>query len=251
MNRWNHVNFLVALLLIVGSGMPSLSKPLIAAGTASVTKQQANFTKHGPLVEPMKDGSELIDQMRAHAEHINDYSLEFEMTVFKKGSTVKEKGIFQFKKPRQIRLEETGEYKNGAVAVIGADGKARGHYGGALRFAKITLSPDDPQLKAANGYPLKDADFLSLTNYLKRLVSEGARSRVSEQPVAVDGLNQPAVILEIYRPDSPHAVLKRVFVNPSTWLPTRWDDLDYADPSMSQWKNVKMNSGLSDDLFKM
>jgi outer membrane lipoprotein-sorting protein len=189
--------------------------------------------------------------MHQRAQQISDLTLEFEMIVFKKAETVREKGKFCYKKPRLIRMEEVGEYKNGAVAVISADGKARGHYGGAMKFVKLTLSPDAPELKAANGYPLKDADFLSLTNYLKQLLAAGNKSRVSEQPVSLSGISQPVVVLEIYSAHESQNVLKRIFVNPETHFPVRWDDFDYPDQSSTTWNNIKVNTGLSDKLFSM
>lgn len=238
----------------VAASIPNLvqAKQLIAAGGSSIGKQQSNFSPRGPLVEPMRDARALIEQMHERALTISDYSLDFEMTVFKKtGGTVFEKGNFYYKKPGLIRLEETGDYKNGAVAVIGADGKARGHYGGAMRFVKLTLAPNAPELHAANGYPLNSADFLSLTVYLKRLLSEGDKARVSEHAQLVDGLPQPSLVLEIFRPGEPNLVIKRIFINPANDLPLRWDDYDYPSQSITVWKNVKINCGLSSRLFEI
>jgi len=58
-------------------------------------------------------------------------------------------------------------------------------------------------------------------------------------------------VLEIYGAADPENVLKRVFVDAKTKLPVRWDDYDYKTPCSSTWKNVKLNAGLSDELFKL
>lgn len=234
-------------ILTLSNAMASETKPSIAAGT----NQVSNFTAAGPLVESMKDGSAFIDRLIHRTADLRDYSTEFELTVFKKSSTVNEKGEYSFKKPNLIRMEETGDYKNGSVAVLGKDGKARGHFGGPLKFLKGTISPDSSELRAANGYPLKNSDFYSLASYLKKMLSEGCKSRVNEQPVLVDSLSHPVYVLEMYKSNETGKVQKRIFFEPASLLPLRWDDFDYAYPSMTFWRNVRINIGLSDNVFQM
>ena len=110
-----------------------------------------NFNQAGPMLPAMKDGQALISTMCADAEKLNDYSLVFETIIFKKGESISEKGNLYFKKPKLMRLEETGDYKKGSVAVLGKDGKVRAHAGGLIKFVTLTMDPSDKQLNAANG----------------------------------------------------------------------------------------------------
>lgn len=210
-----------------------------------------NFNKTGPMLPLMKDGQALVSAMCADALKLNDYSLVFETITFKKGETISEKGNLYFKKPKLMRLEEIGDYKKGSVAVLGKDGKVRAHAGGLIKFVTLTLDPSDKQLDAANGDRMEDSDFVSLSNVLRDRLKQGQLARVSDKPVSAPGVSQPTLVLEIYKASDPKSVLKRVFVDPKTNLPVRWDDYDYKDPCSSTWKNVKANTGISDDLFKM
>lgn len=238
---------LVASSLLAVSVAPSIALP----ATSEEVKAKRNFTPHGQLVEEMKDGEAFIHNMHKEANQLNDYTLTFEMRTFKKHETVVEGGKLYFKKPKLMRLEETGEFQKGAVAVIGKDGKARAHPGGISKFVTLTLSPDNKMLNAANGDRLEDCDFVSLALMLKGHLERGAQSRVSAKPVTASGLTEPVHVLEVFRPNNPKDVIKRVYVDPKSHLPVRWDDYDYKDPCLSTWKDVKTNVGLADDLFKL
>jgi outer membrane lipoprotein-sorting protein len=213
--------------------------------------QIENFSEQGPLLEGMIDGRQMVDAMHQHASELNDYSLGYQVTVFKKQSTVKEKGNLYFKKPQMLRLEETGQYKKGSVAVIGKDGKARAHAGGFTKFITVTLAPDDDELVASNGEAMKDSDLASQGATLQNLLKQGVKARASKKPIAVKGVTDPTYVLELYRAETPQRVLKRIFLDPITFLPVRWDDYDIADPSVSTWTNVKTNIGLKDQLFTL
>jgi len=213
--------------------------------------QVDNFTDKGPILESMVDGHHIVDAIYKHTNELNDYSLVFEMTVFKKSSVVNERGNLYFKKPQLLRLEETGQYKTGSVAVIGKDGKAHAHLGGVAKFITMTMDPDDKQLRASNGDALKESDLASLGVLLKNLLRQGLKSRVSEQPLTMKGVNEPTYVMELYHPENPELVAKRIWVDPNTYLPVRWDDYDFKDPSASVWRNVKTNIGLKDDLFTL
>jgi outer membrane lipoprotein-sorting protein len=209
-----------------------------------------NFNSQGPFVKGMQDGKSVIAEMVKAAQNLNDYSLTFETITFKKNDSISERGNLYFKKPKLMRLEETGEYKNGSVAVLGKDGKVRAHAGGLVKFVTVTMDAGDKELNAANGDRMEDSDFLSLANVLRDRLKLGQSARVS-QPADAPGLGERTLVLEIFKPSEPDTVLKRIFVNPRTYLPVRWDDYDYKSPCSSTWKNVKANTGLSDDLFKL
>ncbi|MFX6182587.1 hypothetical protein ABTF56_19925, partial [Acinetobacter baumannii] len=85
--------------------------------------------------------------MHKHANQLTDYSLVFEMLVAKKNSVVNERGNLFYKKPGLMRLEETGQYQKGSVAVIGKDGRAKAHLGGMAKFITMSMSADDKQLR--------------------------------------------------------------------------------------------------------
>jgi Outer membrane lipoprotein-sorting protein len=239
--------FLIAIMSFsLNESLAPLTLPCLAKA-----REVVNFNSAGPLLKNMKEGSALIDTMVQKAEALNDYSLVFETITYKKGETIQEKGKLWFKKPKLMRLEEIGDYQKGSVAVLGKDGKVRAHAGGLIKFVTLTLSPDDKQLDAANGDKMEDSDFISLANILKKRLKQGNLARVSEAPVTAAGVERETLVLELYKADNPKLVLKRIYVDPKSALPVRWDDYDYATPCSSTWTDVKANTNLSDDLFKM
>lgn len=241
-------------LIIVAITVGILASEPVAQAAAPLSEEELHrqhFNANVQLVERMIDGESLINSMIEEAERLEDYSLVFETRTFKKSSTVIEGGNLYYKKPKLMRLEETGEYNKGSVAVIGKDGKARAHSGGVTQFVTLTLSPDSKMLDAANGDRMEDSDFLSLARNLKERLKQGQASRVNREPVTAGGVNEPTFVLEVFHPNNPKLVLKRIYVDPKTKLPVRWDDYDYKDPCLSTWKNVKKNIGLSDNLFKL
>ena len=248
-------NLITSLCLIaaisqvtLGSISPLSARPLpktqILASIASLPQ--------GPFIVEMQDGKEFIESMCQAADNLNDYSFQFEMTVYKLNGEQKEAGNFYFKKPRLIRLEETGNFKKGAVAVLQRDGKVRAHLGGALGFFVVTLTPESDYLRSANEYPLVASDFISLAQFLKNWLKEGMISRVTEKPVLLNGYINKVHVIEMYKQNNPHEVHKRVFVDEITKLPVQWYDFrDGRLWSKSLFKNVKTNTGLEDTLFNI
>lgn len=243
--------FLVALFLAAAAALPVSMGDSVVMAISNSDGRPANFSEKGPMFEGMIDGSSVIQSMYEKADKIKDYSCNFEIDVFKKSTTVREKGKFYFKKPRMMRSEEHGEYHPGAVVVFRRDGTVRAHYGGWMKIFTATVDPNDSRLLASNGYPMKGTDFLSLAAFLKNWLAEGIKSRITPDPVAVEGISKKVLVLEMYRPSKPQFVLKKVYLDPATLLPMRWDDHDYANPSLSKWTDIKTNLGLSDDLFDL
>ncbi len=238
------------LIGLMASFFPLL--PAFAGAPLSESARQSiNFNPQGQLSASMKDGAAFIDLMTKEVDKLNDYSLLFETKSFKKKSSVTEAGKLYFKKPKMMRIEETGEFNKGSIAVIQKDGKARAKGGGLTGLLVLTLKPEDKLLDAANGDKMQDSDFASLVRILKERLKAGQEARVTEKPMTVAGVSEPAYILEIFKASEPKLCLKRIWVHPTSYLPVRWDDYDYPDPCLSTWKEVKGNIGLSEDLFKL
>lgn len=221
----------------------------------------SDFDAKGPFQSEMVDGAWIIEKMIKEADSLKDYSLVFETKTFKGKETISERGKLSFKKPKLMRLEEIGDYKKGSLAVLGKDGMVRAHAGGLIKFVTLTMRPDDKQLDAANGDKMEDSDLASLANLLGRRLKEGNLSRVTAKPVTCNlgsgagsgsgSGSGSAYVLELFHKSNPTVCLKRVYVDPRTYLPLRWDDYDYKTPCTSKWFDVRTNIGLSDDLFKI
>jgi hypothetical protein len=240
-----------AALLVALYGFIS---PLIdASARKNPAVQAASVLKVANPVGDTKDGSDTVDAFHSAASNLNCYSFNYAMTSFKDKSPTLETGTFYFKKPHMMKIRITAGPKKGSEAVLGPDGKVRGHLGGALSFFKATLSPDSDMLRSGNGYPMVDSDFLSLVDYLKGMLKKGDRSRVTVQPVAVDSLPKKVLVLDMYRSGaSGDEVLKRIFLDPDTHLPLLWHDFAAGVMySESSWSDIKPNLDLPDSFFKL
>lgn len=246
---------LTAVLSLFLAGPPAGSATAAAHSHPALDSHRQKVTvaglPQGPLIVEMVDGGELVDQMCKAARDLSNYSFQSVMTVYKKHGPVKEVANFYFKKPRLIRVEVTAGEKKGALAVLRADGKVRAHLGGLLKLFVVTLDPHAAELNSANGYPMVDSDFLSIAEFLQNWLKQGIRSRVSADPMQLDGSNMPVYVLEMYKGNDQRRVLKRVFVDAKTYLPVEWYDYQGAELwSKSVFKNVRTNIGLKDDLFR-
>jgi outer membrane lipoprotein-sorting protein len=204
------------------------------------------------VVERTVEGSEFIQEMANAASQLKGYSFNYETTVFKGSKTIDQQGSFWFKAPpRMLRVEMTGNYKHGAVAALGPDGKIRGHLGGLLGAVTITIAPNSDMLLGANGYPLLDSDFASMSTVIKGFISQGCKAKVSDHPVSVEGQTKKVYVLEIMRPNGTD-LYKRAYIDPQTLLPLEW--FDYQDGKLfarTVWKDLKIDPGIKDDLFKI
>lgn len=237
-----------------GGLLLALALTLANVTSAACAREVENFSPDGPVASNMQEsaGESAINNFTRTAEALDDYSLIFEAITFKKNhGTIEEKGKLFFKKPHLMRLEEIGDFQKGSIVVIGADGKAHARGGGLARFITLTLDPKDKQLNAANGDRMIDSDFASLAHTLAGRLGKGQKARGAAGSVTISGAKKAAEIVELYEQASPARVLKRIYFDPHSHLPLRWDDYDYAMPCSSTWSEVKLNPGLSADLFKL
>jgi len=236
-----------ACLLVFGAG------PMNAATKEKGAQSRADAGKDylAMLVKeaPMTDGADFINRMQTAADSYQSYYFDYKMTAFKKG-TVVEEGKFWFKKPRLIRLEETGSYKKGCIAILMPSGKVKARGGGALSMFTIDLPPQSNMLRSANGYPMILSDLSSLAKALKDFLAEGKSSKVTEAPVQISSQDEKVFILDVYQEPS-HQIYKRVAVDSKSTLPVEWWDYEAGKlVSHSIWKTFKGNIAIADNLFE-
>ncbi len=260
-----------ALTIAITLAVSTLTASALNSGEAFASGKSANSTKpnlkqnskkvsmlnDAPVSEDKdsKDSKEMIDgkafvqDMLEAADRYNDYSFNYTMKVYKKSKPIVEEGVFTYKKPGLIRLEETGQYKKGAVAVLGPDGKVRAHLGGMLKSFVAELPADSGMLRSANGHPMVQSDFKSLAKALKEFSKDGVTTKVSKTPTTLEGKSESVYVLELYK----DKLWKKVHVNAKTKLPAEW--WDYSDSgklwSYATWNSVKANQGVADNFFNV
>lgn len=239
----------------VGGGDLSAPQTARAGKAPGKREQELSASLKGlsgiPFDNDMVDGANFIDKMLAAADSYHDYSFEFTMKVFKDRKTVSEAGVFYFKKPRLIRLEETGDYKRGAVAVLTANGKVQAHLGGGLKMFTVELDPNNNMLKSANGHPMIESDFFSLATALKQYLKQGVVSQITREAFDMKAEHDRVFVLEMRKAKDPSKIWKRVAVSARTHLPVQWWDYDDDGDlwSHANWSDFKPNQQLADSLF--
>lgn len=238
----------VALVLITsfaGSGALAVAKK---AKTGSLPQDSLVSTEFGQ----MKEAEDFIRGVLKRAEGLTDYSFECKITTYKKGKQVKEGGNFYFKKPNLMRVEVTEGGKKGALAIVGKDGKVRGHLGGLLKMFTGTLPRDSHMLRSANNYSMVDSDFETLLKALLDDIAKGERAYVTVNPVSVAHSKEKVFVVENYKgADKDRKLTQRMFIDVTNRLPDEWILYTASGEinSITDWRNVKVNSNLPDELF--
>jgi outer membrane lipoprotein-sorting protein len=187
---------------------------------------------------------------------LNNYSSHFQMLVYKDKQIIKETGTIYFRKPRLLRIEVKQGPKKGALAILGSDGRVHGHLGGILSIFGASISPDSDLARAINGFPLVGTDYYSLVQDLKNMLKQGDGSLATQEPIPTDKTTIATYILDMYLPKSKNnkndLLLKRIYINPQTYLPIFWED--YVDGKLwseSLWYDLQNNLTLPDSLFSI
>lgn len=238
----------------------TLSLGLLNPGLAEVTQLPASDARTTSLSvltsthsqEMTKDGAEFLKEMSDAADALKSYTFQSHMVVFKDNKTIDENSKFYFKHPRQIRADELGPFKKGAVAVLLKNGKVKGHLGGLMSKFVGTVDADSDWVTSANGYPLVDSDFFGMAQVMLNFVNQGKKSLVTESPVTVTGQPKPVYVLELYTNSSKNELMKRAYVDPQTLLPVEW--FDYKNGKLfahTVWRDVQLNVELADSLFDL
>lgn len=236
------------MLLVTDAGLAESSQ--LPDGASNVTSlvsvsQQASQ-------DLTQDGFEFLKEMSDAANALKTYTFQSEQIVFKGNKSVREKVNFYFKKPKLIRAEEVGDYKKGSVAVLQKNGTVRGHLGGLLSKITASVAADSEWVQGANGYPLVDSDFYSMSQVMVNFVKNGKKSLVTGSPVKAAGQPKPVYIIELYTDASKKQLMKRAYIDPENLLPLEW--FDYKDGKLfahTIWRNLRLNTDLNDSIFQL
>lgn len=235
-------------LLLSSAGLAESSQISDAPGTVSSLISVTQSASQ----DLTQDGFEFLKEMSEAANNLKTYSFQSEQIVFKGNKSIREKVNFYFKKPKLIRAEEVGDYKKGSVAVLQKNGSVRGHLGGLLSKINATVASDSEWVLGANGYPLADSDFYSMSQVMVNFVKDGKKSLVTGSPVKATGQPKPVYIIELYTDTSKKQLMKRAYIDPENLLPVEW--FDYKDGKLfahTIWRNLHINTELNDSLFQL
>jgi hypothetical protein len=197
-----------------------------------------------------EDGKNELQRLCTESLGWTDYSCFSEMHNFKPGKTTISASRFFYKKGPTVRLEVVGGgFRDGSVIVRGRDGKITARGGGLMGAIKMNLDPDSRMLILPSGVNVTHADFPELYLYWKDQVEHGCTCRLSA-PMNHSEFEKKIRMMELL--DAKNTVLYRVYLSAEERVPIRWDSYKADGGKTQTWfKNLKINAGLSDDLFKL
>lgn len=202
----------------------------------------------------MRDGLDFLGQVDSSVHKMNNYECESSLEVHKPDKVHKAQCRFFFKES-QIRIEcMGGGFRDGSVVVRRKDGSVRGKGGGMMGFIIMNLDPDSRMLILPSGDNALKTDIATVMDEMKDLAAKGYTVKVSKNPLTDKSVDVPKVyIMEIYEPSSsPARLSRRLWIDPDQKAPVRIDF--YHDEklfSIAQFKKLRPNAGLSDNLFQM
>jgi len=120
-----------------------------------------------------------------------------------------------------------------------------------MKMFVVELDPNSNMLRSANGFPMTDSDFSSLSSALKGYLKQGYTAQVTREAFDMKAEHDRVFVLELRKPKDSSKLWKRVAVSARTHLPVQWWDYDDDGDlwSHANWNDFKPNQQLADSLF--
>jgi outer membrane lipoprotein-sorting protein len=201
-----------------------------------------------------KSGTALLDKLVGNVNSLGAYKYEGTQEAQNGKKVLKASGTFYFK-PTNLMRVEVGEFgsKSGSILVRTSEGKIKAKGGPQMLGIKMSLSPDSRLLQMPNGLSAFDCNLSSLFARLKREEASGAKILSAEQPILLETLGKPTIVMESQIASaSGTKVIDRVFLDPSLKLPIQWDQFENGKfQSRSKFQNYQTNMQLDESQFTM
>jgi outer membrane lipoprotein-sorting protein len=244
MPGYRFIVLLCFLSALITAGQEVLAKSTLESADASGSS----------ILPDGKSGTALIDQLMKHVSNLGDYKYEASQEAYQGSKVVKATGTFYFKPANSVRME-VKDYgcKSGSILMKSPDGKIMGKGGPQMWGMKMTLQQDSRLLKMPNGMSVLESDLASLMKKLKQEAAAGNKIVSGAQPIKVDGLGAPVIVIESQlNGESSAPVVERVFIDPSQNLPLQWDSFEKGTfRSRSRFQNYQVNAHWDDSRFTM
>jgi outer membrane lipoprotein-sorting protein len=126
---------------------------------------------------------EIFAQSLKEAEKLGSYRCVMELSSWDNGKN-STKQRYLYRAPGDVRIEQLGPFRKGAVVVIRTDGTIRARGGGLLSRFTVQLGKDSELLKGVTGDSAVDSDWLSILRKANTLARFVAKSEVSSVDMA-------------------------------------------------------------------
>ncbi len=229
---------------------------LLLAGQAFISKALAipEDASDSTMVPKGKSGTALVDKLVGNVSSLGAYKYEANQEAQTGKKVLKASGTFYVKPANSMRVEvkQFGS-KSGSILVKSSNGKIVGKAGPQMMGIKMSLGPDSRLLQMPNGLSAFDCDLASLFSRLKKDAALGDKIIQTEQPIQVESLGKPAIVIESQTgSDEGAKIVERVFLDPTLKVPMQWDIFENGKfQSRSKFQNYQTNMQLDNSQFTM
>lgn len=207
-----------------------------------------------PILANGKSGTALLDSLMANLSSLGTYKYEGIQEAQNGGKILKASGTFYYKPIDLMRVEvkQFGS-KSGSVLVRDAEGKIKAKGGPPMLGIKMSLTPNSRLLQMPNGFSAFDCNLSALYERLKKEISSGYKLVWAEQPVQLENVERPAIVIESQAAsDSGTKVVDRIFFDPILKVPVQWDQFENGKfHARSKFQNYQTNLKLDDSVFTL
>ena len=189
--------------------------------------------------------TDFLNQLKERYQQIQDYTATMRLENFEPEYKLQKQKIW-FKKPGYLLIKQLGPFKKGAVLAIYPDGKIKGHLGGFLSFAVVSLDKDDENMYGVTGDSALTTDYGQILN-----IAMGKFDRVKTFSITefVDNGKKYQVLETTY--DAPIDRLKLIVDKRSQLIVGLERYKGKKLIHRIQWFDVKTNVRLATSLFDL
>jgi len=186
---------------------------------------------------------ELISNLEQSFSSVSGYSCKMKITSFEKDKE-EQNQIVWFLKPSYLKVEQLGPFKKGAIAAIQPNGKVRGYYKGFFSFFKVTLNKNDPRLISITGDHIRDTDYGSMIERLKKEMQNVVSFHCDT--ITENGINMIKADANLKGSFDRY----RFYIDKDKWIIFKMER--FKNNSLVhkiEWEDIVLNPGLDEKLF--
>ncbi len=198
--------------------------------------------------EALPSAREVVASIESRFASMNDYVCLAD-AHYVKGAEREDK-LFRiyFKKPELVRMEVLRGNQEGGAVVLTKDGRVKAHAGGWLSWLVLSFPLDSPLVTTIRGHTLRQSHFGYMINMMKGIVATNEANVRAED---FGGVSSYVLETSLSGPDGvPQR--KVAIVDRRTSLLEKVEEFEGATEVVNvTFYDVKVDQGLSDDLFDM
>jgi outer membrane lipoprotein-sorting protein len=192
----------------------------------------------------------LFKGLQARFEKIDDYQCVFDAFVAKDEQTDRRVYNYYFKKDKRIRMEILQGKNSGATLVYNEPDVVVRPSGFFISLFTFTFAPEDKKICDLRGFTIPQSDWGTfIEQHIKYLDKYTARTGKPEQ---VDGRTAIVIEIESAKPEETMDIAKeKIWLDEREKVLLKFEQYDKSGKLIraNSYKDIKINSGLKDELF--